>query len=157
MIRVNRRKQQGNAFVEAAFVLVPLFAMLFAITDFGLAIFIKNTFMHAVREGTRYAVTYKVESGYGHDASIKNVVQRNSMGFLSGTTNYDKIKVRYYNPSTFLEVPENNPGNIVEISVEGYSWGWLAPIWRSATPLNISVRSSDRMESLPGGSSPPVR
>ncbi len=157
MIRAGRRNKRGNAFVETAFVPRPLFALLFAITDFGLAIFIKNTFMHAVREGTRYAVTYKVQSGFGHDASIKNVVQQNAMGFLSGTANYDKIKVRYYNPTTFAEVAENDPGNIVEVSVEGYTWGWLAPLWRSATPLNILVRSSDRMESLPGGASPPAR
>ena len=157
MTRVDRRRQRGNAFVETAFVLVPLFALLFAITDFGLAIFIKNTFMHAVREGTRYAVTYKVQSGFGHDASIKNVVQQNAMGFLSGAANYDKIKVRYFNPTTFVEVSGNDPGNIVEVSVEGYTWGWLAPLWRSATPLNILVRSSDRMESLPGGASPPAR
>ena len=157
MMRAHRRKLRGNAFVESAFVLVPLFAILFAITDFGFAIFLKNTFMHAVREGARYAVTYKVQGGFGHDDSIKNVVQSNAMGFLSGSTNYDKIVIRYYNPTTFIEVPENNPGNIVEVSVEGFSWGWLAPLWRSATPLNITVRSSDRMEALPGGATPPTR
>jgi len=157
MMRANRRKQRGNAFVESAFVLVPLFAILFAITDFGFAIFLKNTFMHAVREGVRYAVTYSVQSGFGHDDSIKRTVQTNAMGFLAGSANYDKIKVRYYNPTTFAEVAENNPGNIVEVSVEGYSWGWLAPLWRSSTPLNITVRSSDRMEALPGGVSPPAR
>ena len=157
MNRLKGRRRRGNAFIEGALVLVPLFALMFAITDFGLAIFIKNTFMHAVREGVRYAVTYKVQSGYGHDASIKNVVQANAMGFLSGTANYDKIKIRYYNPSSFAEVSANDPGNIVEVSVEGYTWGWLAPLWRSNTPLNISVRSSDRMESLPGGVSPPTR
>ncbi|MEP7363566.1 MAG: TadE/TadG family type IV pilus assembly protein [Acidobacteriota bacterium] len=157
MSRIQGRKRRGNAFVEGALVLLPLFALLFAITDFGLAIFIKNTFMHAVREGTRYAVTYKVQTGFGHDDSIKNVVQSNAMGFLSGATNYSKIKVRYYSPTSFVEVTGNDPGNVVEVSVEGYSWGWLAPLWRSATPLNISVRSSDRMESLPGGASPPTR
>lgn len=155
--RAAGRKRRGNAFLEAAFVMLPLFAILFAIIDFGFAIFLKNTFMHAVREGVRHAVTYKIEGGLGHDASIKNVVQLNAMGFLSGSANYDKIKVRYYNPTTFAEETGNDPGNIVEVSVEGYTWGWLAPLWRTATPLNMSVRSSDRMESLPGGVSPPAR
>ena len=157
MMRMIRRCVRGSALDVAAVVLVPLFAILFAITDFGMAIFVKNTFMHAVREGTRYAVTYKVQPGYSHDASIKNIVRNNSMGFLSSTDNYNKIKVRYFNPSSFAEVAGNDPGNIVEVSVEGYTWGWLAPVWRTATPLNISVRSSDRMESLPGGTSPPPR
>lgn len=157
MARIHRRRQRGNAFVETAFVILPLFAILFAIIDFGFAIFLKNTFMHAVREGTRYAVTYKVESGMGHDDSIRSVVKHHSMGFLNSTEHTDKIKVRYYNPTTFEEVIANAPGNIVEVSVEGYTWGWMAPLWRAATPLNFTVRSSDRMEALPGGIAPPTR
>jgi len=157
MLRARNGRRRGNAFIEAAFVLVPLFAILFAIIDFGFAIFLKNTFMHAVREGTRYAVTYKTASGLGHDDSIKAVVKSHGMGFLTSTANAEKIKVRYYNPTTFAETSENAPGNIVEISVEGYNWGWMAPLWRSSTPLNFTVRSSDRMESLPGGIAPPVR
>lgn len=156
-MRARSRKQRGNAFLEMAFVILPLFAILFAITDFGFAIFIKNTFMHAVREGVRFAVTYRTFGGYGHDDSIKHVVQSQAMGMLGGSANYGKIHVRYYNPTTFAEVPENNPGNIVEVSVENFSWGWMAPLWRTSTPLNISARSSDRMESLPGGISPPPR
>ena len=51
--RSRRRGRRGNAFIEAAFVLVPLFALIFAILDFGLAIFVRSTLQHAVREGVR--------------------------------------------------------------------------------------------------------
>jgi hypothetical protein len=153
-----QRGRRGNAFVEMAFVMLPLFALLFGIADFGFAIFLRSTFQHAVREGARYAVTYQTITGQGHDASIKSVVKANAMGFLHGSTNEEKIKIRYYLPDTFVETPANAPGNLVEISVEGYQFSWMAPLLRTADPLNIVVRSSDRMEGLPGGmTTPPAR
>lgn len=152
-----RRRQRGNAFVELAFVLVPLLAMIFGVIDFGVAIFIRSTFQHAVREGVRYAVTYQLMPGMQHDASIKQVVKNNAMGFLSDTSGDSKIFIRYYDPNTLAFTAANAPGNIVEISVEGFNWGWMAPLLRSGTPLLIQARSSDRMEALPGGVAPPAR
>jgi Flp pilus assembly protein TadG len=153
-----RRKssERGNTLIETSLVLVPLLALLFAIIDFGFAIFLRSTFQHAVREGVRYAVTFQTMAGLGHDASIKKTVQDNSMGFLhSGNANL--IQINYFLPNTLAATPNNDPGNLVEVSVNNYSFGWMAPLMRSATPLAISVRSSDRMETLPGGMNPPAR
>jgi hypothetical protein len=154
-----RRKQQrgSTALLEGSLVLVPFFAIMFAIVDFGMVIFMRNTFQHAVREGVRYAVTFQTQPGMGHDASIKSVVEYNSMGFLSGTQGSNYIRIRYYDPVTLVETGANAPGNVVEVSVEGYQWGMMAPLWRSATPITLNVRASDRMESLPGVSTPPAR
>lgn len=151
-----RNRRRGNALVEAAFVLLPLLTILFGIMDFGFAIFLKSTFQHAVREGVRYAVTYKTMGG-GHDAAIKTVVQQNAMGFLAGASGLDKIKIRYYNPDTLAEVADNSPGNIVEISVEGFTHSWMAPLFQAKTPITLTARSSDRMEALPGGTTAPAR
>ncbi|MCP5113579.1 MAG: pilus assembly protein [bacterium] len=153
----SRNRQRGNAFVEAAFVLVPLFALIFAIVDFGLAIFVRSTLQHATREGVRYAVTYRTLEGLGHDGSIKQVVQNASMGFLAGEAGSDKVAYRDFDPSLFLEVGDNSPGNLVEVSVENYTFGWIAPLMRSAAPITMLARSSDRMEGLPTGSLPPAR
>lgn len=153
-----RRGQKGNAFVEAAFVLVPLLALIFGIIDFGLSIFVMSTLQHAVREGVRYAITYQTQTGMGHDASIKSVVQSEAMGFLAGQAGLNKIHIRYFDPVTLTQVAANAPGNVIEVSVEGYTWGWLAPLLRSANPLTISSpMASDRMEALPGGQQPPPR
>jgi TadE-like protein len=158
LVCTRRRGRRGNAFVEAAFVLVPLFALIFAIVDFGIAIFVRSTLQHAVREGVRYAITYQtIDDQTGHDDSIKSVVQKSAMGFLSGEGSAEKIKVRYYDPANLGEVPENNPGNVVEISVEGFQWGWLALLMRNASPLQITTRAADRMEGLPAGTLPPQR
>ena len=143
--------------VELALVLLPLLAILFAIIDFSLAVYLKSTFRHAVREGARYAVTGRTTSGLGQDASIRGVVQRNAMGFLDGSSGAAKIFIRYYNPGTLAETQSNAGGNIVEVSVEGYTWNWIAPVLRHSMPaLAIAARSSDRMEASPGGM-PPAR
>lgn len=152
-----RRRQRGNAMVETALIILPLFALMFAIIDFSLAIFVKSTLQHAVREGVRYAVTFQTQPGFCHDDSIKNVVVHNSLNFLRSEANREKIQIRYFLPATLSPSGNNDPGNIVEVSVEGYSWGWIAPLWRTNTPLSMLVRSSDRMEGLPGGASPPCR
>lgn len=149
--------QKGNTIVESAFVMIPLFAIIFGIADFGLMIFMRSSLQHAVREGVRYAVTYQTKDGMGHDASIKAVVQEQAMGFLNNEESLESLVIRYYDPSTMQEVANNAPGNLIEVSVENYVWGWLAPFLRSASPLYVTVRSSDRMEGLPGGVSPPAR
>jgi Flp pilus assembly protein TadG len=84
-------------------VLIPLVALWVAIIDFGFGIFLKGTFQHAVREGVRYAVTSRTEPGMGQDASIKQVVQRNAMGFLNGDQGAARIHIRYYVPGTLTE------------------------------------------------------
>lgn len=153
------RRRRGNAFVEAGLVLVPFMALVLGITEYSLAIFVRTTMQHAVREGVRYAVTYQVMGGMCQDASIKEVVRQNAVGFLKPADLTTSVFVRYYLPTTFAAAPSpaNSPGNIVEISVENYQWRWIAPLWRTATPLTIVARATDIMEGLPGGANPPCR
>lgn len=156
-----RRVQRGNQLVEVALIFLPLCALLFGLFDFSVAIFMRATMQNAVREGVRYAVTYQIISGMCQDASIKEVVKNSASGFLSDAANYNKIKVRYYSPtnlSTELTgVGSNVPGNVVEVGVEGFTWGWMAPLMRSANPLSINVYAADRMEGMAAGASAPCR
>lgn len=148
--------RRGSAMVEFSLVLVPLLALFFGLIDFSLAIFLKSTFQHAVREGVRYAVTGRTQPGFGQDASIRSVVQQNAMGFLDGSNGASKIHIRYYVPGTLNETQSNAGGNIVEVSIEEYTWNWIAPLLRSATPpLTLLARSSDRVENSAGGVPPP--
>lgn len=162
---IQRRGRRGNAMLEMAFVALPLFGLLFGLIDFSMAIFVRTTLQHAVREGARYAVTYGTANGKCQDASITERVQKSAMGFLAGTDGASKVKVRYFaidesNPGTFTEFGAgtgNAPGNIVEVGIENYEYRWMAPIYWSAGPLKISVHSSDRMEGLGAGASSPCR
>lgn len=153
--------KRGSATLEAALIFLPLFALVFAIVDFGFAMFLRSTFQHAVREGCRYAVTSQKKAGMGHDASIASEVKYNALGFLNSSTVGSgggcTICIRYFDADTGLEVAANAPGNIVQVSVENYGWTWMAPIWRTSAGLTINVRAADRMEGLPPGSLSPVR
>ena len=151
-----RRKQRGHALLEGTLVMIPFFAFFLAIIDFGLAIFMRNLFQHAVREAVRAGVTYQLQPSMGHDSSIKQVVLNNSMGFLAAHP--ERIHIRYYDPNNNLqETASNRPGMILEVSVEGQTFGVLAPLLRAATPIPLDVRASDRMESLPQNTPLPPR
>lgn len=151
------RRRRGNAFVEAGLIMLPFMALVLGITEYSLALFVRTTMQHAVREGVRYAVTFQTLPTMCQDASIKEIVRRNAMGFLKPADVTSKVFVRYYRPDTLAATTANQPGNLVEISVENYQWRWIAPLWRSATPMTIVARSLDRMEGLPGGANAPCR
>jgi Flp pilus assembly protein TadG len=163
--------------LETVFVFLPFFALVFAIIDYSMVVFLQGTFKHAVRVGVRFAITGRLVAGEsGHINSIKAIVQQNAMGFLNGDSGRQKITVRFYDPLTFAEVTganSNQSGNIVEVTIspcanpptDCYTWGWMAPLqtgWTSSgsmtgrrtTPLAISARSSDRLEPPPGGVPP---
>lgn len=161
--KTHRLSERGAAMVELALVLVPLMALMFAIIDFSMPIFLKSMFTSAVREGCRFGIAYQMSyKGTAYTtqtASIKAVVQDYSMGFLSGT-GANKISVNYYSQTPpFNQLTgngANNSGNILEVSINGYSWAPLVPIWRSNSPLTINAISADRLEGLPAGTSPPT-
>jgi hypothetical protein len=155
--------------VELALIFLPLFAVLFAFVDFSMPVFLRSTLQSAVRAGVRYAVTYQSAPGLGQDDSIRQVVQKNALGLIDGPSGAAMIAINYY-ASTDLSRPfpgagSNAPGNVVEVSVSGYTWSWIAPLsgtfrgpLYANSPLVIAVSSADRMESLPAGQlSPPAR
>jgi Flp pilus assembly protein TadG len=159
-----RRKSGGNVIVESVFTLLPTFALIFALTDFGLMIFRWTTLQNAVREGTRYAVTFQTQSGFGQDASVENIVQQYAMGFVKRTDSPQTIFVKYYltsNLNTAIASGGNAPGNIVEVSVQNLSFSWLAPLsgsyggglafFYTSTPLTLNVYSSDILGGYPVG------
>jgi Flp pilus assembly protein TadG len=159
-----KRNSNGNVILESVFTLLPTFAFIFAFTDFGLMMFRWSTLQNALREGTRYAVTFQTASGLGQDASIASVVQQYSLGFVKTTDSPRHIFVNYYAP-TALTTPigsgGNVPGNLVDVSVQNLSFGWLAPLsgsyggavpfFRSTTPITFNLESADILGGFPIG------
>src|ERR1035438_4658410 len=111
-----RRKSGGQTIVESAFTFLPLFALIFAITDFGIMIFRWTTLQNAVREGTRYSVTFQVDGSGHQDTSIEDQVEAFGMGFVHQNDNPQTIFVKSYNPVTLAQVVTsgNVPGNLVD-------------------------------------------
>jgi Flp pilus assembly protein TadG len=145
----SRKSRKGAEVVEAALIIVPLFGILFLILDLSMVIFMRSTFQHAVREGVRYAITGANDTGPCQDDSIKAVVKKNSLGFLNGTTASGKIHVHFQNPVTGA-VSNNDHGNIVQVSVEGYQFLAVAPYQRVGQNPMVWARAYDMMEAVPG-------
>jgi Flp pilus assembly protein TadG len=167
-----RIRQRGATIVEAAVIFVPFLAIFFALFDFGMALFMKNTMQFAVRQGVRYAITSQTQNGLGQDASIDAVITQYSFGFLpylapgpptTTCTGTGCITINYYqqtlgSPPTLTQVSgagSNAQGNIVQVTVAGLKYSWMIPLLRTATPLTFSVSSADIMEAQPNG--PPTR
>lgn len=149
-------RRRGATIVEMSFVVIALFGLLFLLMDLSWVVFAKASVQHAVREGCRYAVTSQTLSGMGHVASIREVVRRNSMGFISGSQ-MDSIQVRFYSADTLQLLSgagSNAGGNLVVVAVENFEVRPLIPFVRSADPIRFSVRAGDRMEASPLGIPP---
>ncbi len=159
-----RRYDRGSQTLEMALCLLPFLAIVFLTMSVAWAVYVKANLQHAVAEGVRYAITSQTMPGLGQDASIKTVVQQNSMGLLNAG-NLSKVAIQYYlvDPTTGALAPTNSNlgGNIVEVSIVGYVSNPLMPIlsWgQNAGPGNtpnfFTVSASDRMEGSPGGIPP---
>lgn len=136
--------------LEAALVMLPLMAIGFALMDYSVAVFVQNVLRNAVREGVRFAVTQQT-GAQGQDAAIKTVVQNNAMGFLSDTS---YVSISYLDGQTLQSstgTGSNAQGNICIVSITGYPWSWMVPLWRSPTALSFTATSSDVMEAPPNG------
>lgn len=149
-----RLRQAGAATLEAALVLVPFLGLMFLLMDIAFLVYVRNTLQHAVREGVRFAITSRTFDGLGHDASIRRVVIRESMGLLS-QEDAERIRIRYYDPESLEETDLNLGGYIVEVSIENYPYQPLAYLLRKRDPILITVRAADRMEAQPLGVPPP--
>jgi Flp pilus assembly protein TadG len=159
-----KRRSGGNVILECVFTLLPTLALLFALIDFSLMIFRWTTLQNAVREGTRYAVTFQTQTGLGQNASVQSIVQKYAMGFVKSSDNPQTIFVKYYTTSNLNTAINsgsggNAPGNIVEVSVQNLSLQWLAPLSGSlnggvlyaTNPLTLNVFSSDILGGYPVG------
>ena len=144
---------QGSQLVEAALVMVPLCATVFLLMDVAWSIFVKATLQAAVREGARYAMTGNTTGTSGQLASVKSVVQNYAMGLLDGSQS-GTIVIQFYTPDTLALTSSNQGGNLVVVSVVNYPFVPLAPFMHSGGTVLLTVRSGDRLETLPGGAAP---
>lgn len=150
--------------VEVAFSLLIFLGFMFLLIDVCFGMFAKVTLQHAVRSGVRYGVTSRTStsggSPLGHIASIKQVVQKESMGLLSDSDMGSYVTVTFYSVSSDPPAPvtgtgANAAGNLLMVSVNAWPLNPMMPLLRSSTPVNISVSSGDLIESIGGGTAPP--
>jgi Flp pilus assembly protein TadG len=150
----HRHRESGSALIECTLVLLPLLALVFITMDSAWALFARATLQHAAREGVRYAVTATPLSGSCMNASIRQVVQTNSFGFITAANAATSITVTYLDPKTLAVVSgasSTSGGNVVQISIQGVSVRSFGPIWRTSTPLSLGAQAADVLETSPTG------
>jgi len=159
--RMNPSRRRGSVLVEGPLALLPLLAILFAVVDLSVALFVKNMAQFAVAQGVRYAITSQTLAGMGQDASIKAVVKGYTLGFLDCLSpdhiGGNRIAITYYDPVTLAAVAgvgSNTGGNIVVVSATGLSWAWMMPLLNNSAPLAFSVSSAAIMEATPIAGAP---
>lgn len=155
----------GQTTVEFAFAVLLLFGLLFAIIDLGVLFYVNLTMQHAVREGTRYAVTGRSNldpNGKGdRRAALIQAIKNKSNGL------YDKNKHDPKDPTINVITPSNvtfsnysgtpttgnpgNPGDVIEVSLT-YTWPLITPILKPFFPngqYTFTVRSTMTNEQFP--------
>lgn len=152
------RRDDGSELTEMSLVILPLVAILFLIINVSWILFARSSLQEAVREGVRYAVTGQTMSGECLTASVQQVVQQNSFGFITTANMSSQVSVQFYLQSN-LSTPVSGfgstaGGNVVKVSVSGVSVAPLGPVLISATPLLLAASSSDVMENAPGATPP---
>jgi Flp pilus assembly protein TadG len=162
----NSKRAKGAELLEFTLALLPLLMMIFVLLDASWAIFVKSTLAYAVRTGVRVGITITgtqaTAAGSDLTSMVKAVVQSHSLGLLRGSSGLSKIKVNYFQPpaagstAAIVDVSNqsngNNPLNIMQVSIQGYSLGALVPRifgWNTAvdnSSTNIGAIASDLIE-----------
>jgi Flp pilus assembly protein TadG len=147
-----RTTESGSATVEFAFVILPLFAILFMTINVAWIIFGSACIEEAAREGERYAVTGSGQSESTLDSAVKLVVQQYSFGFAKASN----ISIDYYPPTGYSSsgVPASLDGtsqatavgNIVKVTVQGVTIGSFGPLFRTWSSLQLFASASDVMQ-----------
>jgi hypothetical protein len=113
--------------------------MMFVILDVAWGMYVKSTLLYAVRMGVRKGITITGTQAGGSDLTsmVKDTVQANALGLLAGQSGRAKIKVHYFQPpdpgsssmpaDVCTSAGGNAPGNIMQVSIQGYSLGPLVP------------------------------
>ncbi len=123
-----RRAGAGQTYVEFAIISPLLFALLFGIISFGMAIHAYSFVCYAAREATRYAIVRGATSSSPASASdIENYVLSEAIGLdpskLTVTTSWDGGEA---------------PGSAVKVTVT-YAFAPFYPM--SGATLNLSISS----------------
>jgi len=148
-------RSRGAEPLEFTLVLLPLLAMVTVLVDTSWAVYAKSTLQYAVRVGVRTGITLtasQMSTGACLTDTVKSTVQASAMGLLHGSSGLALIQVHYFQPpatnssGAVTDVSNqsdgNQPGNIMQVSVQNYSLIPLLPRiynWNTAADTNPMV------------------
>lgn len=123
-------RQRGASAVEFAIVAPLVFFLLFAVIDLCVMFWVNLTMQHAVREGARYAITGRSDSGPQGSAqrhlAVIEKIRENSMGLFDRVSpqinGVNHGSDNQYNAGMF-----GAPGQVFVLKLDG-SWPLMSPI-----------------------------
>ena len=130
------RKQKGATVVELAIVLPIFLSILFTIFDFAIFGYVNLTMQHAVREGSRYAITGRSDldpqSGGDRRAAVIEKIRNSSNGLFDHVSSESDIVVTDSNGNAVAGF--GAPGDIVVIRMN-CAWPPLSPFSNVAVSI----------------------
>lgn len=152
-------KTKGQTTVEFAMVALVFFALLFALIDLAVMLYVNLTMQQAVREGARYAVTGQGGDGGRRAAMISKI--RESSNNLYDKNAYDPkdptvsvVSPRDVGFSNYTGRPVDDTGQPDEIVMVRlrYDWPLMTPVLRPFfTDGKYSFTVSATMKNEPWG------
>jgi Flp pilus assembly protein TadG len=140
--------RKGQTTVEFALTALLLFAFLFAIIDLAVMFYVNLTMQHAVREGTRYAITGQPDSGplagQSRKDALTQIIINSSNGLYKNDLNQEDPTVSVLTPtstsgfSNYTGTPAEytgKPDQIIIVSLN-YTWPLLTPILSPFFPVS---------------------
>jgi Flp pilus assembly protein TadG len=156
------KNKNGQALVEFALMAMLFFLILFAIVDFGVMFYVNLTMQHAVREGTRYAVTGQSDLGADRRSALLQKIKNSSNGLYDKNLHVPKdptIKVispsnvtfANYTSGTVQSGDPGKPNDVVVVSLT-YTWPLITPVLKPffrGGQYTFTVKSTMKNESFP--------
>jgi Flp pilus assembly protein TadG len=164
-----RLNNHGQSLVEFALAGLVFFSLLFAVIDLGFMFYANLTMQHAVREGTRYAVTGQSTLGPDRRSALIQLIKKSSNGLYDkNLTLHDEPGMQNYNnPSISVVKPGNvtftnytgtpttgdpgKPDDVIVVSLT-YTWPLITPLLKPFFPggkYTFTVKSTMKNEGFP--------
>jgi Flp pilus assembly protein TadG len=154
-------KNKGQTTVEFALVSMLFFCLLLAIIDLGILFYVNLTMQHAVRSGTRYAVTGQSGLGTDRRSALIQAIKNNSVGLYDKNLHVPKdpvisvitpgaISFTNYSGTPATGDP-GKPNDIVVVRLT-YTWPLTTPLLKPFFPggkYTFTVKSTMKNESFP--------
>ena len=155
---INKHYQKGAETVEFAIIALLFFAILFAIIEFGRAMFVWNALTEATRRGARMAVVCPYQSPIPKQVAIFDVDWfTDTLGaspIIAGLTP-EMINVSYFD-KTGIPTADQTLINFVQVSIDvspdaGYQHRLIIPLWGrpiTFSPATVAFTTTLYSESL---------
>ena len=148
---INKHHQKGAETVEFAMICLLLFALVFAVIEFGRALFVWNALTEATRRGARMAVICPYQSPIPTQVAIFDVIDGSlSTSPIVADLTPAMVNVSYLD-KTGIATADQTLINFVQVTISGYTHTLIIPLWSRTltTPSFTTTLYSESLGAIP--------